>query len=145
MLKVIAVIAVIAVVGGYGVHWAKDKASSTLHHAIDTSLPQKLQAQAWAPVSHGKPVRTAKVSFAGGQVTSVHCHTTLGTYTAEITHHFAFQRSASPIKAGCPGATLRTELTQATRVDVTTQGKREKLTFTDDQDQVVATLRAHAS
>lgn len=144
LLKVTVVVAVVAVVGGWATHWAKDKASSTIHQVIDTGLPQQVQAHSWAPVVHGKPVRTARVSFAGGTVTSVHCHTGLGTYTAHIDHHFAFTRGTTPIKPGCPGHTLRDALSKATQVSVTDHGKAERLTFTDDQDHVVATLQGRS-
>jgi hypothetical protein len=142
LLKVIVVVAVVAVVGGLATHWVKDKAATTLHHAIDTSLPDKIQAQPWAPLSHGKPVGSARVDFVGGEVTSLHCRTPLGSYTADIDHHFSFRGSSTPIKAGCTGRTLRAALTKATRVSVEAHGKGERMTFTDDHDHVVATLQA---
>jgi hypothetical protein len=144
LVKVAVVIAVIAVVGGFATHWVKDKASSTFHHAIDTSLTQKVQAHAWAPVSHGKPVGDAKVRFADGEVTSLHCHAVLGGYHVEIDHHFSFDKAATPVKAGCPGRQLRTALSHATRVDVATQGAVERMTFSNADGHVVATLQAHS-
>lgn len=145
LLKVVVVIAVIAVVGGLITHWVKEKATSEFHHAIDTSLPSELEAHVWAPLSHGKPVGTARVRFADNQVTSLHCHAVLGTYTVTIIHGFSFQAAKGPVKAGCPGRPLRAGLSRATRVDVATHGAVEQLTFTDDKDHVVATLRGRAA
>jgi hypothetical protein len=145
LLKVIVVVAVIAVVGGLATHWVKGKASSEFHHAIDTSLPSELTGHPWAPVSHGKPVATARVRFDDGRVTSLHCHTVLGTYAVAITHHFSFQAQKGLLKAGCPGRQLRAGLSRATRVDFSTHGAIEELTFTNDKDHVVATLQARAA
>jgi hypothetical protein len=78
-------------------------------------------------------------------VTSLHCRSALGSYTADIDHHFAFQGSQAPIKAGCPGRTLRAALTKATRVTVEPHGKGERLTFSDDQEHVVARLQARSA
>ena len=44
------------------------------------------------------------------------------------------------MKAGCPGSKLRAELGKATRVDVETHGRTERLVFTDDDDHTVAKL-----
>jgi hypothetical protein len=144
LLKVIVVVAVIAVVGGLATHWVKNKATAALHHTIDTALPGKVEAHAWAPLSHGKPVGTARVRFENGTVTSVGCHTALGTYSVSINHDFSFDKAATPIKAGCPGRQLRAALTHATRVDDEAHGSTEQLTFTNKSDHVVATLQAHA-
>lgn len=144
LIKVVVVVAVIAVVGGLATHWVKNKATAALHHTIDTALPGEVEAHAWAPVSHGKPVGTARVRFAHGTVTSLGCHTPLGTYSVNIGHDFSFHKSPTPLKAGCPGRRLRAALTHANRVDDEIRGNTEQLTFTSRSGHVVATLQAHA-
>lgn len=141
LLKVVVVLAVIAVVGGFATHWAKDKASSALHHAIDTSLPDKVSAHPWAPLSHGAAVDSARVRFADGQVTTVRCHASLGTYVTSINHDFSFHAASTPVQAGCPGRQLAAALRHASRVDVSTTGGVDTLTFTNKSDHTVATLR----
>jgi hypothetical protein len=141
LLKVVVVMAVLAVVGGLAVHWAKDEASSAFHHAIDTALPDKVSAHPWAPVSHGRPVTAARVRFADGQVTSVRCHASLGTYAASINHEFSFQKATTSVKAGCPGRKLASALRHASRVEVSTKSGVDTLTFTNDQRHTVATLQ----
>jgi hypothetical protein len=141
LLKVIVVMAVIALVGGFAVHWAKDQASSAIHRAVDTSLPAKVSAHPWAPLSHGHRVTSARVRFAEGSVTTARCHTTLGTYSVQVDHTFSFHRATTPPGAGCPGRRLAAALGHATRVDVSTKDDVDTLTFTHKKQHTVATLR----
>lgn len=140
-MKVILALVVVAVVAGLGVSWAKGKADSVIHHAIDTGLPAKVGAHPWAPVGHGKAVRAERVLFSGGTLTTVRCHAALGTYTVHIDHGFAFQETTTPIKAGCPGRQLRQALSHATRVSVDGQGQIDTLTFTNTKGHTIATLQ----
>jgi hypothetical protein len=142
MLKVILVLAVVAVVAGLGVKWAKDKATSVIHHAIDTALPAKVEGKAWTPLSHGTPLRADRVRFGGGDLTTVRCHAALGSYSIHIDHAFAFQKAAAPIRPHCPGRSLQASLVDATRVDVEAHGRGHRLTFTDKHGDTVATLVA---
>lgn len=141
-MKVLLALAVVAVVAGFGVHWAKDKATSAIHHAVDTALPEKVSEHPWAPVSHGKTVGTARVVFSSGTLSTVRCHAALGTYTVHIDHAFSFRRAAVPVKVGCPGNQLAAALRRATRVDVTTEGTVDTMTFTNKKGRTLATLRA---
>jgi hypothetical protein len=127
---------VIAVVAGLGVSWARNHADSVIHRVIDTSLPGKVEGT-WAPVSHGRVVRRARVQFARGEVTSARCHATLGTYRVHIDHHFFFPKAAGRVRPGCPDRRLRTELARATRVDVGSDGT---LVFSDGGAHPVTTL-----
>ncbi len=140
MIKVIVVLAVVAVVGGLGVKWAKDKAASVIHHTIDTTLPAKVADQRWTPLSHGKPVRADRVEFSAGRLTTMRCHTTLGTYSIHVDHAFHLQKTATPIRSGCPGRSLRRALGHAVRVDVEAHGQGHELTFADKNGDDVATL-----
>jgi hypothetical protein len=141
-MKVLLALAVLAVVAGLGVHWARDKATSAIHHAIDTALPEKVAAHPWAPVNHGKPVGSGRVVFSSGTLSTVRCHAALGTYTVHIDHAFWFRKSATPVRAGCPGRRLSAVLRHATRVDVTTEGRVDTMTFTNKNDHTLATLRS---
>jgi hypothetical protein len=141
LLKVLVVVAVIAVVGGLTVHWVRDKAVAEIHQIADVRLPDKVSAHAWAPLSHGKPVRSARVRFVHGTVKTVRCHRALGTYVAAINHDFSFQASAGRPKAGCPGRQLEAALGHATRVDVDTSGAADTMTLTNAAGHVVAVLR----
>jgi hypothetical protein len=141
MVKVLVVMALAAVLLGVGVHYGKDRVESAISHAIDTGLPGKVQAHAWAPVSHGKPVAGQRILFDGDQVTTKRCHGTLGSYSLHIDHQFAFQPTAGKVKAGCPGRALRTALSHATRAKVEAHGKNERLLLTNDDGHVVATLQ----
>ena len=76
-MKVILALVVVAVVAGFGVSWAKEKADSVIHHAIDTGLPAKLEAKTWAPLDHGKRMRADRVRFDRGRLVTVRCHETL--------------------------------------------------------------------
>ncbi|MGC4108997.1 MAG: hypothetical protein QM747_00880 [Nocardioides sp.] len=145
LLKVLVVVAVIAVVGGLATHWVKDKAISEIHRTVDTSLPGKVSGHPWAPLSHDKAVKSAKVRFVDGSIRTVRCHETLGTYSANITHDFTFTKTTSPLKAGCPGRQLALALMAASRYDVTTQGRVDTLTITGSAGKTVATLRGRHS
>jgi hypothetical protein len=139
-MKVIIGVIVVAVLAALATNWAKGKGEDILHHAIDTALPGKVEAHPWTPLQHGRPQRADRVSFQSGSLTTARCHATLGSYTVHVDHGFSFQ-SAGHVKAGCPGSKLRTELGKATRVDVETHGKTERLVFTDDDDHTVAKLQ----
>jgi hypothetical protein len=139
-MKVILALAVVAVVAGLGVSWAKEKADSVIHHAIDTGLPAKVEAKAWAPLDHGKRIRADRVRFDDGHLMTVRCHGTLGGYSIHIDHAFAFEKDATPIRAHCPGRSLRASLADATRVDVDAHGKGQELTFRDKDGDTVATF-----
>jgi hypothetical protein len=143
-MKVLLTLVVIAVVAGLGVHWAKDKATSAIHHAVDPTLPADVEAHPWAPVSHGRPVRAARVTFDDGAVTTIRCQGALGTYSLRIDHHFSFAASPTHVKAGCPGSQLAAALTGATRADVESHGARERLVFSDSDGHGVATLVGRA-
>lgn len=144
-MKVILALVVVAVVAGLGVRWAKDQAGDVIHRAIDTGLPGEVDAHPWTPVKHGKPARAERVRFEGGTLTTVRCHVPLGTYSVHIDHAFAFQRSSTPIKHGCPGRQLRSALSHASRVSVDADGAVQEMTFTDDDHHTVAALRGRAS
>jgi len=141
LVKVIVVMAVMATVGGLAVHWAKEQTTAAIHRVVDTSLPEKVSAHSWAPVSHGRAVASARVRFEGGRVTSVRCHAALGTYTASINHGFSFAKSTTPAKPGCPGRRLAASLRRAVTVDVSTAGRVDTLTFTDQHGRPVAVLQ----
>jgi hypothetical protein len=141
VLKVLVVLGLAAVVLGVGVHYGKDRVESAISDRIDTGLPGKVQAHAWAPVSHGKPVAAQRITFDGDRVTSVRCHATLGSYSLHIDHQFSFRPATGRIKAGCPGRSLRAALRHATDAKVETHGKAQRLVFTDHDDHVVATLK----
>jgi hypothetical protein len=135
-MRTLFALLVIAVVAGLGVSWARTHAGSMIHRVIDTSLPGKVEGT-WVPVSHGRPVRSARVQLAGGEATSVRCHATLGTYGVHVDHHFFFTKSAGPVRPGCRDRQLRTELARATRVDVDAQGN---LVLSDGGRHPVTTL-----
>jgi hypothetical protein len=141
MLKVLVVMALAAVLLGIGVHYGKDRVESAISHRIDPGLPGKVQAHAWAPVSHGRPLAAERIVFFGNEVTTKRCHASLGTYSLHIDHHFAFQPGAGPVKAGCPGRALRAALRHATKAEVEAHGKAERLVFTNRHDDVVVTLQ----
>ena len=136
-MKVIIGLAVVAVLAGLATNWARHKAEDLLHQAIDTALPGKVEAHPWTPLQHGRRQSADRVSFQSGSLTTARCHATLGSYTVHVDHGFSFQ-SAGHVKAGCPGNNLRGELGKATRVDVATHGKTERLVFTDDDHHTVA-------
>jgi len=141
-VKVILALAIVALVAGFGVRWAKDKSGAVIHHVIDAGLPAKVDGRTWTPVSRSHAVHANRVRFVAGQVTSVRCHASLGSYSIHIDHAFAFQKSAAPVKPHCPGRQLRVALTHATRVDVGSDGRHTRLTFTDGEHHTVATLQA---
>jgi hypothetical protein len=145
LVKVVVALAVVALLAAFATRWVRDKADTALHKAFDTALPEKVEAHAWAPLSHGKPVGTARVRFEDGRLTTVRCHATLGTYSVHIDHGFSFERATTPPRTGCPGRQLRTALAHATHVEVDSQGTVETLAFTDDKDHTVATLRARGN
>jgi len=141
LFKVVVVVCVIAVVGGLATHWVKDKATTGFRHAFDVSLPSEVAGHPWAPLSHGKPDAAARVRFVDGTVRSVRCHAELGTYTAQVDHTFTFERSSTPLRAGCPGRRLAASLRHAIRVDVATSSGVDTLSFTGPHGHTVATLR----
>jgi hypothetical protein len=142
LIKVVVVMAVMATVGGLAVHWAKDETTAAIHRTVDTSLPGKVSAHPWAPLSHGKPAERASVVFSDGSVTTVRCRVTLGTYSVHIDHAFSFQKDTAPIKRGCPGLKLRRALVHASRVTVDDEDTAERMTLTNDQGHPVATFQA---
>ena len=142
LIKVVVVMAVMATVGGLAVHWAKDETTAAIHRTVDTSLPAKVSAHPWAPLSHGKPARRARLVFADGTVTTMRCRVVLGTYSVHIDHAFSFQKGTAPIKAGCPGLKLRRALAHARRVTIDDPDTTEQMTLTDDQGHPVSTLLA---
>jgi hypothetical protein len=141
MLKVLVVLALAAVVLGVGVHYGKDRVESAISHGIDTGLPGKVQAHAWAPVGHGKPVAAQRISFDGDEVTTARCHATLGSYSLHIDHKFSFEPAQRRVEPGCPGRDLRAALRHATGAKVEAHGQHERLIFTNADDHVVATLQ----
>jgi hypothetical protein len=141
MFKVLAVMAIAAVVLGVGMHYGRDRVESAIHHTVDTGLPDEVEAHAWAPVSHQKPMKADRVRFADGAVTTVRCHTALGSYSVHIDHGFGFQPATTPVKSGCPGRALRGSLLRATWVGIEDHGKSQRLTFTDGSDHTVAVLQ----
>jgi hypothetical protein len=100
-----------------------------------------VQAHAWAPVRHGKPVRAQRIVFFANEVTTKRCHVALGTYSLHIDHRFSFEPVAGRIKAGCPGRTMQKALQHATGATVETHGDAQRLVFTNQHDHVVATLQ----
>ena len=142
LVKVVVVMALMATIGGVAVHWAKDQTTAAIHRTVDTSLPTEVSAHDWAPLSHGRPVRGARVVFVGGAVRTVRCHAVLGSYSVRIDHGFSFARASTPVKSGCPGRRLAAALRHAARARVTTNDGKQTLTFTNRSDQTVATLRA---
>jgi hypothetical protein len=140
-VKVIIGLVVVAVLAGLATNWAKRTGEDLIHHAIDTALPAKVEAHPWTPVQHGRPHRADRVSFRSGSLTTARCHATLGSYTLGVNHGFSF-RPTGHVRTGCPGSRLRAELGKATRVDVETHGKTDRLVFTDDDDHTVAKLQA---
>ena len=94
------------------------------------------------PVVDGRPVAANAVRFRGGTVSTVRCHTALGGYSLNVVYAFHFQRSATRIGPGCPGALVRMALGRAAKVRSDTGGAHEVLTFLDDQGHAVLTLRA---
>jgi hypothetical protein len=140
MLKVLVVMVVAAVVLGVGVRYGKDRVESAIHHGIDTGLPGKVQAHAWAPVSHGKPVKAQRIVFDGDRVTT-RCHAALGSYSLHIDHTFSFEPVTSKLEAGCPGRAMQKALRHATGAEVETHGDAERLVFTNQHGHVVATLQ----
>ena len=124
LIKVVVVVAVIAVVGGLATHWVKNKATAALHHTIDTALPGEVEAHAWAPVSHGKPVGTARVRFAHGTVTSLGCHTASGDLLREhrprlLVPQGGRPRSRPAAPAGGSARHSRTRTASTTRSEAT--------------------------
>ena len=140
MFKVLIVLVVGAVLLGGGVKYARDHVVSAIHDAVDPGLPEHVGAHAWAPVSHGKALAHDRVRFDNGDVVTIRCHANLGTFVVHIDHSFGFQPSTTPVKVGCPGRVLQKSLADASRVSIEAHGVREHLTFTDDQDHVVARL-----
>lgn len=120
-MRTLFALLVIAVVAGLGVGWARTHADSLIHHVIDTSLPGKVEGT-WVPVAHGRPVRSARLQLADGEVTSVRCHTTLGTFGVHVDHHFFFTRAAGHVRPGCRDRQLLVAFARATRVDVDAKG-----------------------
>ena len=55
---------------------------------------------------------------------------------------FAFQRSTTKVREGCPGSMVRRALARATKVRSDTGGRHEVLTFVDDAGHDVLVLRA---
>ena len=70
------------------------------------------------------------------------CHLGLGSYGLTILHAFSFHASPARIRPGCPGKAVRQALSRATTVRSDSSGSREVLTFVDDDDHTLLTLRA---
>jgi len=140
MLKVVAALAVGAILAGLGVHYARERLKSAVDHAVDTSLPTVVAEHPWDPVRHGRARRAEQVTFSGGAVSTMRCHTTLGTYSVSITHSFTFSPTTQPVPAHCPGRTVRRAMGLATEVRRTTSGHRQTLTLTDPQGSTVLVL-----
>lgn len=107
-MKVIIALVVVAVLAGFATNWARNKGEELVHRAVDTSLPGKVEAHPWAPLSHGRPVRADRVAFHDRTVTTRRCHATLGTYSVRVDHGFSFTASSQRPRAGCPGASCST-------------------------------------
>lgn len=131
-MKVIIGLAVVAVLAALGTNWARHRGEDLLHHAVDTSLPGKVEGHSWAPVSHGTPHRSDRVTFQNGVVTTARCKTILGHYSLRVDHRFSFERVGTRVRPGCPGRKLQTELAKATRVDIEAHGGSERLVFSHD-------------
>ncbi len=143
MLVMVAVVLAL-VFGGAGIafRFVHDRADSLVHQVVDTKLPTRVQEHAWAPVVDGRPAPANAIRFGAGTIDTVRCHVSLGTYGLSIVHRFTFQRSATPIRHGCPGSAIRRSLSKATKVRSDTDGRHEVLTFVNDKGHTVLTLRA---
>jgi hypothetical protein len=143
MLVMVAVLLAVAFGGaGLAERYAHDHADALVHHLADAHLPSRVQEHSWVPVVDGRPVAANAVRFRGGTVSTVRCHAALGGYSLNIVYAFHFQRTASRIAPGCPGALVRRALGRADRVRSDTGGAHEVLTFLDDQGLAELTLRA---
>jgi hypothetical protein len=131
-MKVIIALAVVAVLAGLGTNWARHRGEDLLHRAVDTSLPGKVEAHPWSPLSHGTPRRADRVTFLNGVVSTTRCQTVLGHYSVRVDHDFSFDRAETRVRPGCPGRKLQAELAKATRVDVEAHGGSERLVFSHD-------------
>jgi hypothetical protein len=125
---------------GTAVRLVKDHASALGFH-LDTKLPDTLTTGTWLPVAHHRTTSGTAVAFADGTLSSVRCHQPLGTYTVHVDGGFGFQQSPLPVRPGCPGAAVRRELTHATQVTASKDGRRTTLRFQDDHDHDVLVLR----
>jgi hypothetical protein len=139
-VKVLIAMAIVAVLLGLATPWVRDRANDYLHDSFDTALPSKIESRVWTSLEHGKALRTTRVRFHDGTLTTARCHTTLGTYSVKVNHAFAFTK-ASPVRPGCPGRKLQRELARATRVVVESDGRFQRLVFTDKDDHTVAQLQ----
>lgn len=143
-MKVIIGLAVVAVLAGLATTWVRHRGEDFLHHSFDTALPSELEAHPWAPLRHGRPLRSDRVVFRAGAVTVPRCRSVLGSYTARINHTFSFSASSSTGRAGCGGRQLQGALARATHVSVDTHGHTQRLVFSDAADHTVAQLQAKA-
>jgi hypothetical protein len=143
-LLVMAAVVLVLVFGGGGLayQFVKDHADKAIHEAVDTSLPEVVKANPWAPVLHGRPAPRDALRFDSGSVSTVRCHVSLGRYTVSILHGFSFHKGTARIPHGCPGALVRTKLGHAIRVSRSQDGSTTVLTFTDKGHGTVLTLRA---
>jgi hypothetical protein len=142
-MKVIIGLLVVAVLAAVGTNWARHEGTDLLHRRFDAGLPSKVEG-VWTPVAHGHAVGASKLRFAGGQVTTVRCHTTLGSYGVQVDHGFSFSPAATPIRTGCPGRSLRTTLEKATHVDVEEHDDVWELTLSNQDGHTLVTLRSRA-
>jgi hypothetical protein len=140
-VKVIIGLAVVAVLAGLATNWVRHRGEDFLHDRLDTALPGKVEAHPWAPLRHGKPHSADRVRFQSGSLTTKRCQATLGTYTVAVSHAFSFTKAVAPVRPGCPGRMLETQLAGATHVSVEKHGSAERLVFTDDDDHTVVTLQ----
>lgn len=144
-MKIILGLAVIAVLAALATNWARDKGETLLHHTFDAALPGKVDGHVWTPVEHGHGVPADKVRFIDGQVTTVRCHGSLGTFSVRVDHGFSFTPTNTRIRKGCPGRSLRSSLETATRVDVDEHGTRLRLRFSDADHDNLATLTSRGA
>lgn len=143
MLVMVAVVMAL-VFGGAGVafRFVHDRADSLVHQVVDTQLPRRVQEHPWMPLVDGRPAPASTIRFDAGLVDTVRCHLELGSYGLSIVHGFTFQRSATPIRPGCPGSAIRRALGKATKVRSDADGRHDVLTFVNDKGHTVLTLRA---
>jgi hypothetical protein len=141
LLVMVAVLLALVFGGaGYAYRYARDHADQAIHQVIDTQLPQRVQAHAWAPVAHGRPKPRDAVVFDAGRVDTVRCHVGLGSYRLTVVHGFSFTASTARIRPGCPGALVRRALAKASHAADATDGTATTLTFTGS-GRTVLTLR----
>jgi hypothetical protein len=144
MRKVFGAIAVAVVVLGLGVRFAREYVSSTLHHVVDLSLPTVVSQHTWWASGLGHARGAVRVRFDGGHISTVRCHSSVGDYTLDVTHEFAFTSASQPVSAHCPGVGLRHAFARASRVDLDTHGRDQQLTFRNASGTTVLVLQGRS-